>query len=462
MAWSAYNNGTKRISNLPDTISLDVPVTASNCFACHGGLERTSFPGLNFDHNKHFAQGIRCQSCHQEFPHTPKGLAKPKMDVCFNCHGLNHGQQGQRATAKCDACHTGDFNLRPANHSPAWARSDHKNTNMKSANCSMCHKQDFCVNCHSKRSVNKVEFRIYKPDNAPMKSKGLKVATNGKVTASKCAPCHGNFNRERFPTLNFKHSVHFNRGVGCDKCHESFPHRRERQLKPYTEIPKMSLCFRCHGLSHGKQKTFATGDCSACHPVGFQLKPATHDRNWVKSPPFNHKKEAKADRSQCSMCHKQTFCNNCHGLEPIPHEKDWKDLHGTTVAGIARTIAKPSFDQLSCNNCHKPQQFCAKCHRGVVFPHAQDWPDKHGKTAKANGKDACYTCHRQQLCTGCHKGVQMPHANDWLGQHRKQDNISFDICLRCHVKGQCEQCHSSHKVHNRNKQYKFDFSGSIR
>lgn len=440
---------------MPKLLTLETPVTASNCFACHGGLVRTSFPGLNFDHNKHFSQGIRCESCHQEYPHTPQGLVKPKMDTCFNCHGLNHGQQGQKATGRCSACHTSDFNLTPADHTPGWVSAGHKDVDKSNPNCSMCHQKNFCENCHEQKAVKKVEFRIYKPSNITIKTKGLKVETTGKVTASKCAPCHGNFNREKFPTLTFKHSLHFKRGIACDKCHSEFPHRRESQIKPVTELPKMQQCFKCHGLSHGNQKVFATGTCSACHPVGFALKPASHDQNWVKAAPFNHKKEAKADRSQCNMCHQQKFCNDCHGLEPIPHQTAWKDLHGTTMVKIARGLAKPTYEQTSCNNCHKPQNFCFKCHKGVKFPHEQGWPNQHGKVAKVNGKEACYTCHRQQLCTGCHKGVEMPHAENWLGKHRTQRNMSLSSCLRCHVKQQCEQCHSAHKVHPRNNLYDF-------
>lgn len=435
---------------------LEAPVTASNCFACHGGLERTEFDGLRFDHNKHFSQGVRCQSCHQEYPHTPQGLVKPKMEACFNCHGLNHGNQGERATGKCEACHTKDFDLVPADHTPGWINAGHKNIDRNNPNCSMCHTSGFCNDCHEKQSANNFKLPDLKPNNSPVKSRGLKIVTTGNIKASMCTPCHGNFDREKFDTLNFKHSVHFDRGIACDKCHTTFPHRREQQIKPVTDIPAMGQCFKCHGLSHGDQKTFATGTCSACHPVGFKLKPSSHDENWIKNPPFNHKKEAKADRNQCSMCHQQKFCNDCHGLDPIPHEATWKDGHGTITAKISRRLTNPTYQQTACNNCHKPQQFCTTCHKGVQFPHEQDWPNQHGKIAVSKGKDACYTCHRQQLCTGCHKGVEMPHAEGWLGKHRtalKDD--SYESCLRCHVKEQCEQCHSSHKVHNRNKQYNF-------
>lgn len=381
------------------------------------------------------------------------------MDICFNCHGLSHGRQGERAPGKCSLCHKKGFELKPKSHSKKWIGSEHKTENSDAVNkCGMCHKQTTCNECHGSKNIKPVEIAKLKGVKGGP-SNGRWVDTKGDVTMSKCLPCHTDFDRTKFATLNFKHSVHFNKKITCKRCHLEFPHSRGDDSKPRTKIPNMRTCFSCHGLSHGNQGTFAPGDCSKCHPATFERKPKSHDKQWVSQAPKRHKFEAKKDRNYCFMCHKQEFCNSCHGLDPIPHEEGWKDLHGTTAAKLADINAK----KIACNNCHQPQQFCVKCHKGVTFPHPDNWSTSHGKTATTKGKDACYTCHRESLCQSCHRGVSMPHKANWLGEHRTFLRVrSVNQCLGCHTRPQCVQCHSAHKVHNRNTIYTYPIPEDIR
>lgn len=440
-------------------IYTGTPIRESSCFVCHRSLDRTDYPGLYFSHTKHFKKGINCKSCHIEFPHKKNELIKPKMDTCFSCHGVKKEKQKDRVSGKCSLCHPNkDFNLTPKDHTKEWVSSEHKTSSADNQKrCSMCHQeQNFCNDCHKKTNVKLIGLIPFKPAAYLPSEKGLSININGEVTPSKCIPCHNNYDRTKFKTLKFKHNVHFQRKIYCSKCHKSFPHSKSSANKPLTKIPEMRTCFSCHGLSHGKQKVFAPGKCNACHPINFKLKPENHTIKWVRQSPKLHKISAKKDKSQCMMCHSQNFCNSCHKLEPIPHQKQWKDLHGKTVVELARNTNATSNSNV-CTNCHKPSTFCGKCHKGVVFPHEQNWRNLHGKQAKSKGKAACLTCHRKSVCNDCHQGVEMPHKPKWLGKHIEfLNDKSPSNCLVCHEKKQCEQCHSTHNVHNQNKIYKYD------
>src|SRR3990170_4914809 len=79
------------------------PVEMSKCSPCHTDLGAFKTPNLiNFDNPTHFKKGIRCRACHVAWPHQPGGTVKPTMDVCANCHRLQHGSQGQMASGDCN------------------------------------------------------------------------------------------------------------------------------------------------------------------------------------------------------------------------------------------------------------------------------------------------------------------------------------------------------------------------
>jgi nitrate/TMAO reductase-like tetraheme cytochrome c subunit len=129
-----------------------------------------------------------------------------------------------------------------------------------------------------------------------------------------------------------------------------------------------SGCFRCHDGGHFKLDQGRLSDeaipstCSTCHTfpttgdtapnVMLGPPPQTHsNRLWV----FEHKIEATAggERANCSTCHSQTYCSNCHetGAKLVNHDNMLFD-HG---AVIRETTTQP------CTYCHQKPS-CERCH----------------------------------------------------------------------------------------------------
>ena len=77
----------------------------SLCANCHDSLDAPlkwrQDMKLVFSHPKHFAKGIRCEACHQEFPHKPGKTLHVSVETCFMCHGTVHGEQGVMAPTTC-------------------------------------------------------------------------------------------------------------------------------------------------------------------------------------------------------------------------------------------------------------------------------------------------------------------------------------------------------------------------
>lgn len=450
----------------PKVIDTGGPVEMGKCSPCHTDLGAFKNPSLvNFNHPVHFKKGIRCQACHVAFPHQPGGTVKPTMDLCANCHRLDHGNQGQMAPAKCDLCHPADFKLTPDDHEvEGFAEAVHgEAAQADMQKCLVCHQSDSCESCHAKNDIAPAPAAAYRwfglwPVPA---EQGEKITIGARpVTMGTCQACHRDLQKWKNDKLvNFNHPAHFKRQIDCEKCHDKWPHSRGK-----IEKPKMTACVRCHRLDHGSQGRLVAAEkggyppeyCAVCHPKDMELKPAWHTAAFIGG---GHKVKAKADRGLCRGCHVQSFCDNCHQTE-IPHASDWRGEHGKAAAAQA-----DKTDDIACFMCHlrdgekaayKTAPSCAKCHKAVVYPHKKPWAPQHGKTAKVIGQTACSTCHiKAAFCNKCHGGVKMPHIAGWLGEHRQflRDNDP-EACLNCHKASQCEQCHATHKVHNRNSIYK--------
>jgi Cytochrome c7 and related cytochrome c len=212
----------------------------SLCANCHDRLDvpldwRTKRK-LIFNHEAHFAKGIRCAACHQEFPHKPGKTLHVPVETCFQCHGSQHGAQGVMAPTSCDTCHTPDIATSTPDHAkPNWLLASGNGLALHSQQatqrrlyCKMCHPDSFCNDCH------KVEMPH--PDDWVKTAHQTVVKTDGRAS---CARCH--------PEQNF-----------CNNCHhKSFPVLADwgMQHKAVVEAGGAEACYVCH------QETF----CSACH-----------------------------------------------------------------------------------------------------------------------------------------------------------------------------------------------------
>lgn len=366
------------------------PVQLSQCTPCHSNLDGFYNPSLVFNHAVHFEKGIRCDRCHNQFAHQRSGTIKPSMQLCRNCHGLYHSQQGLGVKGDCAICHPGNFNRLPKSHTPTWVASLHKGESEEALySCMMCHQSTFCEGCHVARGVKPApeESYFYEGFYPQPDIEGIVIDVSKPVTLSQCSQCHMDLDAFKNPGLIFKHGIHFEKGIKCGGCHIRFPHSPNQILKPAMEI-----CYSCHGLRHGRQGLVVGGeDCRLCHPPGFNLVPSNHTSQFKASL---HKEEALRDRLYCHMCHTEEWCSACHNTQKV----------------------------------------IPKDHRAK-----QVWREHHGKVEK--GIDDCKVCHSTAFCDGCHQ-TPVPHAVTWLGRHAERAKDESVSCRACHQEREyCQDCH---------------------
>jgi hypothetical protein len=373
------------------------------------------------------------------------------------------------------------------------------------------HSEISCLACHMPVSADPITFVIHKAQagisgavntlgnkyEMPL-NEGSKLSLEKKyMPEGQCTQCHSK-NRKITPSpgIIIDHQIHSKKDIPCTVCHNRVGHPEDFELtlktvdgkpsKKHPDFMKMKYCYRCHDL---EGKKTAPGNCSACHPADFQLKPPNHfeagfypkkhaelaledekemelaKEEAAKIKPYIEAKGGDpklADPvSYCGSCHiKEKFCNGCHGME-IPHPAEFKTK---THPEAAKTLMP------KCIMCHgepKATFFCDDCHHGKkvnwTFDKAVPWSTQHAATVTKNGIDSCFaSCHKQEFCLDCHtrtKPLPTSHkAGNWL--HRANPDpfakdkavhaknaASIKSCEICHGAGGtgsafCMSCHS--------------------
>jgi len=381
-------------------IDTAAPIDPKQCAPCHLDLATVEVPGLKFNHGNHLL--VSCDACHSRMPHREGSTERVPMEVCFACHGVQHGPQGELATGKCEDCHTKSFDRRPDSHTDDWAQVPHADAGRSQGvnTCMMCHSAPKdCDPCHADKApeVPKMPDAYHSMIQPRPKGPSVKVYPKGEVSMSQCVYCHPDLDAITPGRLIFAHADHLVRNYRCEACHADFPHDEEGVAKP-----DMLSCYRCHGLQHASGGQVATEECLKCHPKEFDLKPDNHTKKFALG---KHKTRAQKDTAYCAMCHQMQFCIDCHTGEgtsqyapskpviPKDHrDAKWQGQHGKDyLAG----------DGL-CGACHTGPS-CQRCHKTVV-PHTAAFIDNHKPAAGVDGSD-CNICHRErQKCQDCHHG----------------------------------------------------------
>ncbi len=296
---------------------------------------------------------------------------------------------------------------------------------------------------------------------------GVVIDTRSPTQLSQCTPCHSDLDDFYNPNLIFKHTVHFENGVSCDRCHTQFAHQRSGTVKP-----TMESCRNCHGLYHSQQGLGVDGDCGVCHPPSFNRRPSSHTSPWEASL---HKNESKENLYFCMMCHRGTFCEECHaikGVKPAPEENYRYEgfFPRPILEGITINISEPvTLGQ--CNQCHSDLDAfenpglifghgihfekgvkCDKCH--LQFPHSQN-------QILRPTMDICYGCHglrhgnkglvAGENCDLCHTPefnlIPANHTSEFKSKLHKDEALRDRLyCSMCHTEEWCQACHNSRKI----------------
>ena len=255
------------------------------------------------------AQPDSCAICHGEG-------APNKNKFCFGCHKLEvphpqdfkqfHSKTGKAKPDVCANCHTykelcSDCHHKGAVDGKPWqtVHGGVVNTGGAAACFEKCHKQDFCVACHT---TKKVVPASHAPANwtrrAALTVPALHPATWEK-TPDNCTYCHG----VGTPTTN-------------------------------------KFCMGCHKLEMP-------------HPAGFGppegAKP-TLDNGGAHAQGF---KDKKLNKATCTNCHTQAFCDNCH--HQYTAAERWVLAHPDTVAKSGAEACFDCHQETFCSYCHVRQ-----------------------------------------------------------------------------------------------------------
>ncbi|MFQ6604153.1 MAG: cytochrome c3 family protein [Fidelibacterota bacterium] len=253
--------------------------------------------------------------------------------------------------------------------------------------------------------------------------------------------------------IRFSHPLHVeDEELECTTCHSDVS--QSTQLD-YSILPTMDVCSDCHEVEDDE-------NCSICHmntddPLSYQ---EFHHNSGL---PFSHKRHLSRF-TDCGKCHGATLvddgeeryqawdesqCRQCHSInKPENHMPGWKDIHGSTVV---------SRDENNCSMCHT-QSYCDQCHALQQFEprvHPVDFMIRHGMESRLGIKD-CYTCHNiATSCYTCHvRNQHMPvdhNLPDWVnnlpedgGLHGSSAADSPMTCKACHLDENnptCLRCH---------------------
>lgn len=319
------------------------------------------------------------------------------------------------------------------------------------------HAQVSCMACHMPVGANPITFVMHKAEalgelyltitnnyELPLNAKS-EVALNMKPV--QCEQCHNLAKRRVTPATGIliDHKVHADKNVTCGMCHNRIAHRENFEMalkdpktgepnRTHEDFMSMTACFRCHTHNETSPGLKAPGECTACHPADFQLKPASHLQEGFYPKGHARLGQAEAKRvasfeagktegekaapegketlaeklvevgsiNECSTCHGETFCSDCHGL-PMPHPVDFKKGHGKLGKQQPKTCAR----------CHGGvNRFCDECHHGTALDWnlkpTPAWIKQHPQAVAQKGAGACFDCHKPTYCAACH--VNGPQA----------------------------------------------------
>ncbi len=223
-------------------IDTAAPIEPTQCAPCHLDLGNVTQPGLIFSHGNHML--VSCDGCHARMPHRGSGTETVPMEVCFTCHGIAHGPQGELASSECRDCHTKSFVLRPKTHTEDWKAKPHADKANKTGvnDCMMCHDAPKdCDECHEKENVDvgKMPDAYHSLVQPRDKGPSVKVYPDGPVSMSQCQYCHPDLDEITPGRLIFAHGAHLRAQLSL----RGVPHRvrapgeRDEQARHDVVLP---------------------------------------------------------------------------------------------------------------------------------------------------------------------------------------------------------------------------------
>ena len=311
----------------------------AQCIYCHPDLDAITPGRLIFAHAAHLQRNYKCTVCHPKFGHS-ESRRRASRTCCraIAATGCSTATQGLVAGEECAKCHPKGFDLVPKNHTTAvQARaSTRRSPTEDPAYCAMCHKPEFCVDCHTGKGTT---------PNASPKPVIPKDHTDAQLAGSSTAS-------SSWPSR--ARAARATTGPSCQRCHKTpVPHPPNwiENHRPPAGIPASdcNICHRdrtkCQDCHHGSvkngeliQRNCARGPgMKGCH-VEMMQKPATAIKNkgFAEHAVHFDVKKTKGNPYHCYECHTDfgssasaqkieaqqghdlRLCYSCHGaLDPF-------------------------------------------------------------------------------------------------------------------------------------------------
>lgn len=205
------------------------------------------------------------------------------------------------------------------------------------------------------------------------------------------------------------------------------------------------LSYADKKVSHTEYAKMEISECNSCH-TGEGIAP-NHGSDFTRE----HRALARKAGNNCSQCHDQGMCLDCHqgglmsgtdlGKENFGRDSHPKS-HRSDFVSIHPIKAKDNPQQ--CYRCHEAKSFCNACHSRFpkgslkIKSHLRSgdsqtymWSSEHATEARRN-LQSCQTCHADgDVCLQCHsatKGAKInPHPRGF-----KSSNRNNKTCRVCH------------------------------
>ncbi|HTR81196.1 MAG TPA: cytochrome c3 family protein [Bacteroidota bacterium] len=288
-----------------------------------------------------------------------------------------------------------------------------------------------CATCHNEAAASQSSSDKLVPGHAVCQT------CHEDEVKSTCGYCHVDAkNPVPFPReareLRFNHKMHVTDGkMQCVTCHTGLD---KVDYATAANMPAMATCTTCHN------NTKVTNQCETCHTNLATLRPASHNEgNFLK----NHSAQARLNAmgSQCSMCHTENYCAQCHD--------------GSNLTALS---PKEKIGMISPRTMGDDKSQALK---GQAV-HDINYRFTHGIDAKGHAAD-CQVCHHEQaFCNDCHQngsealGGVIPISHEAAGfvtigvgtgggEHARLARRDIESCMSCHdVEGSdptCMKCH---------------------
>jgi len=408
----------------------------ASCLECHDGVreERVEWEprgprvsNLDFFHPGHqelvvaWRDFADCRTCHApDDPPVRMAVAAAPPEGCLECH-VHAADAHLDPAAECAVCHVPLTRARelpttriaafpwPDSHDEPGFLSNHApDTPLEQISCGICHARNTCERCHV--NADRLEEIV-----ALERDPRVASLEEGKVAEYPVPDSH------LAPGWGWDHGAPAlaNPAV-CSNCHTR-PSCTECHLD--GGVRAVDVIATLPDPVPGGAPGVDLGDAAdRVHPFDFGERHATF---------------AATGALQCSECHSQQYCSDCHAAA------DSREFHPDNF--LERHALEVFSGGSNCQSCHSTEAFCRDCHvqsgvasqgqLNVAFHTAQPlWILSHGQAARI-GLESCASCHRQTDCMACHStflgwGIN-PHGPGF--DARSMASRNRVTCQWCHV-----------------------------